>query len=129
MSKIFFFFSFCIYCANFVRIGPQIKKFPKNWVGLLKGIRHVSHLWNRALKFLGSWSLCAWQEQFYYFITFTIDNSTTVIYVILLVLLLSMLLRTKRQLEKQMESADFSRKHIDTFSSFTIFVASYYLLF
>ena len=31
-----FYFSFYIYCANFVRIGPQIKKFSKNWVGPLK---------------------------------------------------------------------------------------------
>ena len=30
-----FYFSFYIYCANFVRIGSQIKKFPKNWVGPL----------------------------------------------------------------------------------------------
>ena len=28
-------FSFYIYCANFVRIGQQIKKFPKNWEGPL----------------------------------------------------------------------------------------------
>ena len=34
-SKIFYFL-FYIYCANFVRIGPQIKKFSKKWVGPLK---------------------------------------------------------------------------------------------
>ena len=34
-----FYLSFYINCANFVRIGPQIKKFPNNWVGPLKVVR------------------------------------------------------------------------------------------
>ena len=37
MRKIYFIFHFtCSYFAHFVQIGPQIKKFPKNWVAPLK---------------------------------------------------------------------------------------------